>query len=78
MQPCRAGGFTWSYRAGAGWAESFPLNPLPLTAGVAHEFGVVGEAVADAKALGRTRWPASILNAPEVTRRNTRVHFIQP
>jgi len=45
-QPCRAGGFTWSYRAGAGWAESFPLNPLPLTACVGHEFGVVAEAVA--------------------------------
>jgi len=28
---------TWSYRAGAGRAEAFLLNPQPLTAAKAHE-----------------------------------------
>ena len=28
---------TWSYRAGAGRAEAFLLNPQPLTAAVAHQ-----------------------------------------
>ena len=31
----------WSYRAGAGRAEAFLLNPQPLTARTAHEWGVV-------------------------------------
>jgi hypothetical protein len=30
---------TWSYRAGAGRAEAFLLNPQPLTAQTAHEWG---------------------------------------
>lgn len=70
---------TWSYRAGAGRAEAFLLNPKPITAQVAHEWGVVAEVVPDGKALARARELAEIyLKAPEVTRRNTRVHFIQP
>jgi enoyl-CoA hydratase/carnithine racemase len=69
----------WSYRAGAGRAEAFLLNPQPLTARTAHEWGVVAEVVPSGKALARARELASIyLRAPEVTRRNTRVHFIQP
>jgi enoyl-CoA hydratase/carnithine racemase len=70
---------TWSYRAGAGRAEAFLLNPHPLTAYTAHEWGVVSEVVPDGQALVRARELAAIyLKAPEVTRRNTRVHFIQP
>ena len=70
---------TWSYRAGAGRAESFLLNPQPLTARTAHEWGVVAEVVPNGTALSRARELAEVyLKAPEVTRRNTRVHFIQP
>jgi enoyl-CoA hydratase/carnithine racemase len=70
---------TWSYRAGAGRAEAFLLNPQPLAARVAHEWGVVAEVVPNGKALSRARELAELyLKAPEVTRRNTRIHFIQP
>ncbi len=70
---------TWSYRAGAGRAEAFLLNPKPITAQTAYEWGVVAEIVPNGKALARARELASIyLKAPEVTRRNTRAHFIQP
>jgi enoyl-CoA hydratase/carnithine racemase len=30
---------TWSYRAGAGRAEAFLLNPHPLTSRIAHDWG---------------------------------------
>src|SRR6266403_4748905 len=70
---------TWSYRAGASRAEAFLLNPQPLTARTAHEWGVVAEVVPNGEALGRARELAELyMKAPEVTRRNTRVHFIQP
>jgi enoyl-CoA hydratase/carnithine racemase len=70
---------TWSYRAGAGRAEAFLLYPQPITARTAHEWGVVAEVVPDGKALSRARELAELyLKAPEVTRRNTRVHFIHP
>jgi enoyl-CoA hydratase/carnithine racemase len=70
---------TWSYRAGAGRAEAFLLNPQPLMARTAYEWGVVAEIVPNGRALGRARELASLyLKAPEVTRRDTRVHFIQP
>jgi enoyl-CoA hydratase/carnithine racemase len=70
---------TWSYRAGAGRAEAFLLDPQPLTARTAHEWGVVAEVVPNGKAVHRARELAELyLKAPEVTRRNTRVHFIQP
>jgi enoyl-CoA hydratase/carnithine racemase len=70
---------TWSYRAGAGRAEAFLLNPQPLTARTAHEWGVVAEVVPNGKALFRARELAELyLKAPEVTRRDTRVHFIHP
>ena len=69
----------WSYRAGAGRAEAFLLNPQPLSARVANEWGVVAEVVPNGKALNRARELAELyLKAPEVTRRDTRVHFIQP
>ena len=70
---------TWSYRAGAGRAEAFLLNPYPLPARTAQEWGVVAEVVPNGKALNRAQELAELyLKAPEVTRRNTRVHFIQP
>ena len=69
----------WSYRAGAGRAEAFLLNPQPLPASKAHEWGVVAEVVPNGKALSRAQELArQYLKAPEVTRRDTRVHFIQP
>ena len=71
--------YRWRYRAGAGRAETFLLNPQPLTAQTAHEWGVVAEVVPNGTALPRARELAKLyLKAPEVTRRNTRVHFIQP
>jgi enoyl-CoA hydratase/carnithine racemase len=70
---------TWSYRAGAGRAEAFLLNPQPLPARTACEWGVVAEVVPNGKAIIRARELADLyLKAPEVTRRNTRIHFIQP
>src|ERR1700691_1791912 len=70
---------TWSYRAGAGRAEAFLLNPQPLPARTAQEWGVVAEVVPNGKAVARARELAALyLKAPEVTRRNTRIHFIQP
>jgi enoyl-CoA hydratase/carnithine racemase len=70
---------TWSYRTGAGRAEAFLLNPRPLTANVAHQWGVVAEVVPNGQALSRARELAGqFLKAPEVTRRNTRIHFIWP
>ncbi len=70
---------TWSYRAGAARAEAFLLNPQPLTARTAYEWGVVAEVVPNGKALRRARELADLyLKAPEITRRNTRVHFMQP
>src|SRR5216117_2541808 len=69
----------WSYRAGAGRAEAFLLNPQPLPARTAYEWGVVAEVVPNGKTLTRARELAAIyLKAPEVTRRDTRIHFIQP
>ena len=70
---------TWSYRAGAGRAEAFLLNPQPITARTALEWGVVAEVVPDGRAVTRAReLAAQYLKVPEVTRRNTRIHFIQP
>jgi len=70
---------TWSYRAGAGRAEAFLLNPQPLSARIAYEWGVVAEVVPNGGALARARQLADLyLQVPEVTRRNTRIHFIQP
>jgi enoyl-CoA hydratase/carnithine racemase len=69
----------WSYRAGPGRAEAFLLDPQPLTAQTAHEWGMVAEVVPNGKALARARELASLyLKAPEVARRNTRTHFVQP
>ena len=70
---------TWSYRAGPGRAEAFLPNPRPLPARTALDWGVVAEVVPNGKAMARARELADLyLKAPEVTRRNTRIHFIQP
>jgi enoyl-CoA hydratase/carnithine racemase len=70
---------TWSYRAGAGRAEAFLLNPQPITASTAPDWGVVAEVVPNGKALARARELASTyVLKQEVPRRNTLVHFIQP
>jgi enoyl-CoA hydratase/carnithine racemase len=70
---------TWSYRADPGRAEAFLLDPQPVTAERAYEWGVVAEIVPNGKALARALELASLyLKAPEVTRRNTRAHFIHP
>lgn len=51
----------------------------PLAVRTAYEWGVVAEVVPNGKTLSRARELAELyLKAPEVTRRNTRVHFIQP
>src|SRR6202166_1504836 len=70
---------TWSCRAGAGRAEAFLLNPRPLPTSTAYEWGVVAEVVPNGQAISRARELAALyLKAPEVTRRYTRIHFIQP
>lgn len=69
----------WSYHAGPGRAQAWLLDPKPISAETAQAWGVVAEvtpkggAVARAKALA-AQW----LKAPELTRRNTRIHFVQP
>lgn len=69
----------WSHRAGPGRAEAFLLNPQPISARTAYEWGVVAEVVTNGKSLSRAQELAELyLKAPEVTRRNTRVHFIHP
>ena len=69
----------WSYRAGAGRAEAFLLDPKPISAKTAQDWGVVSEVVADGRATARSFEIASAyLTGPEVTRRNTRIHFVQP
>lgn len=70
---------TWSYRAGAGRAEGFLLSPRPISAGEAAAWGVVNYLADDGQAVAIAReLAASYLKQPELTRRNTRIHFIQP
>ena len=69
----------WSYRAGPGRAEAFLLDPQPISAETAQQWGVVAHVVPDGTAVARARQLAALyLKQPEVTRRNTRIHFIQP
>jgi enoyl-CoA hydratase/carnithine racemase len=70
---------TWSYRAGAGRVEAFLLDPQPISAQTAADWGVVNYVVEDGQAVAKARALAAIyLKQPEVTRRNTRIHFVQP
>jgi enoyl-CoA hydratase/carnithine racemase len=69
----------WAYRAGAGRAEAFLLDPKPISATTAKDWGVVSEVVADGRAVARAQELAAVyLKKPEVTRRNTRIHFAYP
>ncbi|MEI8151611.1 MAG: enoyl-CoA hydratase/isomerase family protein [Hyphomicrobiales bacterium] len=69
----------WAYRAGAGRAEAFLLDPRPVTATEAAAWGVVNYLFEDGAAVMTARELAALyLKQPEVTRRNTRIHFIQP
>lgn len=69
----------WSYFIGAGRAQAMLLDPKPMSAREAHTLGVVAEVVADGQALTRAKEIAkSYLTRREVTRRNTRIHFVQP
>src|ERR1700751_5468089 len=55
----------WSYRAGSGRAEAFLLNPGPVSAQTAFNWGVVAEVVANGKSLSRARELAAVyLKAP--------------
>ncbi|XUM21496.1 enoyl-CoA hydratase/isomerase family protein [Bradyrhizobium oligotrophicum S58] len=70
---------TWSYRAGPGRAQAFLLNPQPLSAQKAASWGVVNHVTDDGKTLAFARELAALyLRQPEVTRRNSRIHFVQP
>ncbi len=69
----------WSYFAGPGRAQRFLLEPQPIPARLAQSWGVVSEIVTNGTALARARELArSWLGKPELTLRNTRIHFIQP
>lgn len=69
----------WSYRVGPTRTEAMLLDPKPVTAATAKEWGAVTEVVADGRATARAFEIASVyLKKPEVTRRNTRIHFVQP
>jgi len=62
---------------GAG-GEFIPGIDFSSTARTAGEWGVVAEVVPNGEALARARELATLyLKAPDVTRRNTRAHFIQ-
>ena len=69
----------WAHRAGHARAEAWLLNPEPIGAQTAQQWGVVSEIVQDGTTLQRARELAALyLTKPEITRRNTRVHFAQP
>ena len=69
----------WAHLVGPGRAQAMLLDPKPLSAREAQALGVVAEVVADGGALARAREIArSWLTRTAVTRRNTRIHFIQP
>lgn len=69
----------WSYWAGPGRAQAWLLNPTPITAATARNWGVVSEITPTGGAVARAQALAvGWLRAPELTRRNTRIHFIQP
>ena len=69
----------WSHLVGPGRAQAMMLDPKPLSAREAQALGVVAEAMDDGDALSRAQEIArSWLTRTAVTRRNTRIHFIQP
>ncbi|HLL01723.1 MAG TPA: enoyl-CoA hydratase/isomerase family protein [Myxococcaceae bacterium] len=69
----------WSYFIGPGRAQAMLLDPKPMSARDAQALGVVTEVVQNGGALARAREIAgSYLAKTDVTRRNTRIHFMQP
>jgi len=69
----------WSYWAGPGRAQAWLLDPKPISAETAQNWGVVSEITPTGGAVARARvLAAQYLTKGEVTRRNTRIHFIQP
>jgi enoyl-CoA hydratase/carnithine racemase len=69
----------WAHLVGPGRAQAMLLDPKPLSARDAQALGVVAEVVADGAALSRAKEIGrSWLTRTAVTRRNTRIHFIQP
>lgn len=69
----------WSYWAGPGRAQAWLLDPKPISAETAQAWGVVSEITPTGGAVARARaLAAGYLTKTEVTRRNTRIHFIQP
>jgi enoyl-CoA hydratase/carnithine racemase len=70
---------TWSYRAGAGRAEAFLLNPQPLPARTAYEWGVAAEVVPNGRGVGTRSGTGCFVPAGSRSDApNTRIHFIQP
>lgn len=69
----------WSHLIGSARARAMLLDPKPMTAEAAAALGVVSDITHDGGALARALELARAhLKKPEVTRRNTRIHFIQP
>jgi enoyl-CoA hydratase/carnithine racemase len=69
----------WAYHVGAGRAQAFLLDPKPITAAQAREWGAVAQVVPDGQAVGRAQEIArAFLQKSELTLRNTRIHFMQP
>ncbi|MEO1018782.1 MAG: enoyl-CoA hydratase-related protein [Pseudomonadota bacterium] len=71
---------TWSYYAGPAKTQAFLLDPQPISAAKARDWGIVSEVVADGTAVARAHEIAHkmIDGRPALTLRNTRIHFIQP
>ncbi len=69
----------WAYYVGPGRAQAFLLDPKPIAAGVARDWGAVAQVVPDGQAVARAQEIArGFLQKPELTLRNTRIHFVQP
>jgi enoyl-CoA hydratase/carnithine racemase len=70
---------TWSHWAGHGRAQAWLLNPKPISAKTAQDWGVVSEVTPDGQALTRAKaLAAGWLEKTDTNLRNTRIHFIQP
>jgi enoyl-CoA hydratase/carnithine racemase len=69
----------WSYYVGPGRAQAMLLDPQPLRARVAKEWGVISEIVPAGQAVARAgQLAAAWLTKPDATRRFSRLHFVQP
>jgi enoyl-CoA hydratase/carnithine racemase len=69
----------WSYRAGPARVQAWLLNPSPISAAAARDWGVVASVVPDGMAVEAAIVLAEQLTLkPLLTTRNTRIHFTQP